>query len=93
MILALVLVIRFLILVILVLIPVILVLTLVILFLILVILDQKRKRASMLRCLLLPLGSRRPNPGIPVRVVAHLQHGIHLPNSEGMRGATTSSLP
>ena len=72
---------------------VILVLTLVILFLILVILDQKRRRTSMFRCLLLPLESRRPNPGVPVRVAAHLQHGIHLPNSEGMRDATTSSLP
>ena len=67
----------------LVLILVILALVLVILVLALVILDQKRRRTSMLRCLLLPLESRRPNPGFPVRVAAHLQHGIHLPSSEG----------
>ena len=47
------------------------------------ILDEKKRRTSMLRCLLLPLESRRPNPGFPVRVAAHLQHGIHLPSSEG----------
>ena len=70
----------------LVLILVILALVLVILVLALVILDQKRRRTSMLRCLLLPLDSRQPNLGFPARVAAHLQHGIHLPSNEGTRG-------
>ena len=47
---------------------------------------SERRRTSMLRCLLLPLDSRQPNPGFPVRVAAHLQHGIHLPSNEGTRG-------